>query len=160
MTIFVLTIVRTFQSDVRSRFPRLFKHDGSVYFAVMIIANTINLVLFIKLPTPFFAQSSGANSILSHIVSSTMLSRLTLSLHAASDTRSQYVSTLPSIQISTHFSVKSNFSNTAQKSIAVNNNVGPITRDVEESNLRSGPRVEQSGPGASIKWDATAEQRI
>ncbi|TDL15689.1 hypothetical protein BD410DRAFT_796169 [Rickenella mellea] len=87
-TVSGLTLLKTYQmyryhrnAGIRSDLVKLFLHDGSLYFALMAAANMINLILFKKIPTnSFLEKSTGNNSVLTHTLSVTIVSRLVLSI--------------------------------------------------------------------------------
>ncbi|KAL5485603.1 hypothetical protein ACEPAI_6644 [Sanghuangporus weigelae] len=88
--VFLLTVTRTVQivcqnkkSGARADLPQLLMRDGSIYFSIMIVANLVNVIIFSdkSIPSTEFAQSTGNNAMLSHVISVTMISRLVLNLH-------------------------------------------------------------------------------
>ncbi|KAL5526964.1 hypothetical protein ACEPAF_8693 [Sanghuangporus sanghuang] len=98
--VFLLTFIRTLQivrqnkkSGARADLPHLLMRDGSIYFAVMIVANLVNVIIFSdhSIPSTEFAQSTGNNAMLSHVISVTMISRLVLNLHGFEDRKREAV---------------------------------------------------------------------
>ncbi|OCB89322.1 hypothetical protein A7U60_g3523 [Sanghuangporus baumii] len=98
--VFLLTFIRTLQivrqnkkSGARADLPHLLMRDGSIYFAVMIVANLVIVIIFSdrSIPSTEFAQSTGNNAMLSHVISVTMISRLVLNLHGFEDRKREAV---------------------------------------------------------------------
>ncbi|KAI5117895.1 hypothetical protein M0805_001552 [Coniferiporia weirii] len=101
IVIFLLTITRTYQvmgehkrCGMHSPLYKLLMRDGSVYFAVMVLVNAINFALFDDkyVQSAFFPQSTGNNSMMTHVISVTMMSRLILNLNSVGNQRRVTVS--------------------------------------------------------------------
>jgi len=91
-SIFVLTVSKTWKmirvggrDGMHNRLPMLLMRDGSMFFAVMALANLTNLVVNIFAPDAFFTQSTGNNSVITHTLSVTLMSRLILDLRTLDD---------------------------------------------------------------------------
>ncbi|PAV18833.1 hypothetical protein PNOK_0567600 [Pyrrhoderma noxium] len=85
--VFALTLYKSYkvnkehkQVGMQSGLIKLLIRDGTLYYAVMAMANLSNLLLYEMLSDSFFEQSAGNNSILTHTISSTLLSRIILNL--------------------------------------------------------------------------------
>ncbi|KAL5507171.1 hypothetical protein ACEPAH_6627 [Sanghuangporus vaninii] len=88
--IFVLTVNKTWnlcrehrQIGLQSKLSRLLMRDGAMYYGILAITNLVNVVFFLTDENTFFEQSAGNNSVLSHTLTSTLLSRLILNLREA-----------------------------------------------------------------------------
>ncbi|OCB86876.1 hypothetical protein A7U60_g6049 [Sanghuangporus baumii] len=88
--IFVLTVYKTWslcrehrQIGLQSKLSRLLMRDGAMYYGILAITNLVNVVFFLTDENTFFEQSAGSNSVLSHTLTSTLLSRLVLNLREA-----------------------------------------------------------------------------
>jgi len=105
--IFTLTVFKTYKISrlqdsmgLRGQLMKLILRDGSLYFAVMTLANIVNLIFFsyremnpsarfvsyLANPVSLLAASIGNSGDLNHIISVTMMSRLFLSLRGADTT--------------------------------------------------------------------------
>ncbi|EJD03111.1 uncharacterized protein FOMMEDRAFT_156483 [Fomitiporia mediterranea MF3/22] len=91
------------QVGMRSGLTRLFIRDGGMFFGLLAAANLVNVVFFLasgiltspqlyysfilphlqKVKASVFEESAGNNSVLTHTLSSTLLSRLILNLREA-----------------------------------------------------------------------------
>ncbi|EJD06325.1 uncharacterized protein FOMMEDRAFT_16941 [Fomitiporia mediterranea MF3/22] len=91
--VFSLTLARTVKIMREHRtyagLPSLLMRDGSIYAAVMTVVNLSNVGFFSEtaVRSTLFAQSTGNNALLPHVISVTMASRLILNLHGYEDKR-------------------------------------------------------------------------
>ncbi|TDL15684.1 hypothetical protein BD410DRAFT_796160 [Rickenella mellea] len=86
-TVSVLTLMKTYEmyrnhrnAGIHSELVNLFLRDGSLYFALMAVANIANLIMFKRNANTFLEESTGNNSVLTHTLSVTVASRLVLNI--------------------------------------------------------------------------------
>ncbi|TDL15691.1 hypothetical protein BD410DRAFT_902465 [Rickenella mellea] len=86
-TVSFLTLWKTYEmyrnhrnAGIHSDLVNLFLRDGSLYFAFMAATNMINLILFKRISNAFLERSTGNNSVLTHTLSVTIVSRLVLNI--------------------------------------------------------------------------------
>ncbi|TDL18259.1 hypothetical protein BD410DRAFT_504897 [Rickenella mellea] len=106
----VLTLLKTYEmyrnyrdAGIHSDLVNLFLRDGSLYFALMAVANMINLILFKRIQTSFFEKSTGNNSVLTHTLSVTVVSRLVLNIRSVgSHDTPERITTTPQMTTDIH----------------------------------------------------------
>ncbi|TDL23571.1 hypothetical protein BD410DRAFT_787419 [Rickenella mellea] len=134
-TLSILSISRTYtmyknhrSGALQSDMLTLFLRDGSLYFAVMAAANLINLLLFVYSKNTFVEQSTGNNSVLTHIISVIAASRLVLNIRDLGD--SQTSTTSPQLTTGIPRSLTWNV-----------RQQGPTIQSAESSNVTTGTDI-------------------